>query len=79
MYNRIGTINTVMFNMQKFLRVIPKSPHDRKKIFFFYVFTFVLIQDDGYSLNLLWSSFHDIFKYAVHLKLTQCYMLIISQ
>ena len=33
MYNRIGTINTVMCSMQKFLRVIPKSPHLGKKNF----------------------------------------------
>ena len=38
MYNRIGTINTVVCNMQKFLRVIRKSSHHRKKNFFFYIF-----------------------------------------
>ena len=37
---------------------------------------------DECSLNLLWSSFHDVCKsnrYVVHLKLIQCWMSIIPQ
>ena len=49
---------------------------------FFYFFNFVPICDDGCSLNLLWSSFHDVCKsnhHAICLKFIECCMSIISQ
>ena len=40
----------------KVKRVSPKSFHHKEKNYFFY---FVSTWDNGRSLNLLWSSFHD--------------------
>ena len=54
--------------------VDPKSSHHKEK-------TFVSVDDDGCSLNLLSSSFHNISKskhYAVHLKLTWYCRSIVS-
>ena len=57
--------------------VNPKSTHTtEKKIFYFFNAGSVW---ENSSLNLLWSSFHHVFKsnhYAVHLK--RCCMLIVS-
>ena len=56
------------------------SHHKGKYIFCF--FKFLSIWDDKCLLNLLWESFHGVCKsnhYAVHLKLVQCCMSIISQ
>lgn len=55
-----------MLYMRVVKRVNPKSSHQKEKMF----------------TNLLWPLFHDVCKsnhYAVHLKLTQCCMSIISQ
>ena len=48
---------------------------------FFYFFNFVTIWGDRCSLNLLWSSFHDVCKsnhYAGHLKPTVLYINYVS-
>ena len=59
-----------------------KSPLHKEKIFFLSLLYFLSIWDNGCSLNLLWSSFHEVCKpnhYAVYLQLKQCCMLIMSQ
>ena len=51
------------------MKVKPKIPHHRKKMFFLLIF--VSMWADGCSLNL----FRDVYKsnhYATHLKLIQC-------
>ena len=61
-------------------RVNPKSFH-HKEDFFLYFFTFVSLRDNGCSLNLLWSSFHDVCESnfcAVCLKLTVLCVYYIS-
>ena len=50
--------------------------------FFFYFLNVASVWSGDYSLNLLWSSVHDVCEsnhYAAHLKLIQCCMLITSQ
>ena len=77
MYNMINIINTAVCYIWKILREQnPKNSHHKKKKYFSF-FSFVFIWDDGCSLNLLWSSFHDVCEsnHYVHLKLTQCCIL----
>ena len=71
-YNMINIINTIA----KYERVNPKSSHHKENMF--YSPSLILyLWDDGESLNLLGSSFHNVSHYAVYLKLIQCYMSII--
>ena len=55
---------------------------NQNKLFDQHFFSFVLILDDGYSLNLLWKLFLEVCKsswYGVHLKLIQCFVSSISE
>ena len=83
-YNMIKIINPVLLFMlyMKVMIANPESSFHKEKSSFFFFFSFISIWDDGYSLSLLWYSFHDVCKsnhYAIHLKLIKCYMSIISQ
>ena len=70
MYNVIKIINNhCMLNM-KFVQSKSWELSSQGKQFF----SFIFIWDDGCSLNILGSSFHDVYKsnhYAVHFKLIQ--------
>ena len=63
MYNMINIINTTV----KYERVNPKSSHHKENMFFSPLILY--LWDDGDSLNLLWSSFHNVSHYAEYLKL----------
>jgi hypothetical protein len=71
MYNMINIINTVVCYTWKLLRKeILRALTTHKTLL-----PFILYFHEMCSLNLVWSSFHDIYKstnYAVHLKLIQC-------
>lgn len=62
-------------------RVNSKSSHQKER-YVFYLFNFLSVGDNGWSVNLLSSSFYDVFKltrYAEHLKLIQSFMSTRSQ
>ena len=63
-------------------RINPKSSHHKERQYFVSFLLYLSIEDDRYSLNLLWSSFHDVCRsnyYAGHIKHRQCCMSNISQ
>ena len=71
-----------MLHMKVVERINSESSHDKEKYLFVYFFNFVSIWDDQCSLNFSWSSFQIVCKsnpYAVHLKLIQCCMPVITQ
>ena len=73
MYNMVNIINTAVRYGEQIL-----SSHHKEK-YFFYFFNFVSVRDDGYSLNLLWSSFHNVCKskcYALNLYSAVCQLYL---
>ena len=60
MYNMTNLINTAECYIRQLLKEQILPSHYKEKIIFFFFFYFASIGDGGCSLNLPWSSPHDV-------------------